>query len=107
MFGDLGKMFAVAQRLKTELPAMKEKLAATEFSADAADGAVTAVVNGKMQVVDLKIAPELVAEAGPEMLADTIKAAVSAAQTQAAEAAAEALKEITGGMALPGLEGIV
>ena len=107
MFGDLAKMFAIAQRLKTELPAMKEKLAATEFSADAGDGAVTAVVNGKLQIVEVKIAPEALADGDAEALAAALQAAIAAAQTEAAEAAAAALKEITGGMELPGMEDIL
>ena len=107
MFGDLGKMFAIAQRLKAELPAMKEKLAATEFSADAGDGAVTAVVNGKLQIVEVKIAPEALADGDAEALAGALKAAIAAAQAQAAEAAERALKELTGGMELPGMEGLM
>ena len=107
MFGDLGKMFAIAQRLRKELPAMKEKLAATEFSADAGDGAVRVIVNGKLQIVEVKIAPEACADGDAEALADALKAAIAAAQAQAAEAAADALKEITGGMQLPGMEEIL
>ncbi len=107
MFGDIGKMLALAGKMKKELPAMKEKLATTEYSADAGCGAVTAIVNGKMQIADLAIAPEFLADADAEMLADAIKAAVTAAQTLAADAAAEALRELTGGMELPGMEGLM
>ncbi len=107
MFGDLGKMLALAQKVKTELPAMKEKLAASEFNAEAGGGAVSAIVNGKMQIVALKIAPELLADGDAELLADTVKAAIAAAQTDAAHAAEAAFKELTGGMQLPGMEGLM
>ena len=107
MFGDIGKMLALAGKMKRELPAMKEKLATTEYSGDAGGGAVTATVNGKMQIADLAIAPEFLAEADAQMLVDAIKAAVTAAQTLAAAAAAEALRELTGGMELPGMEGLM
>jgi DNA-binding protein YbaB len=41
------------------------------------------------------------------MIEDMIKAAVSSAQQQAAEAASEAMKELTGGMEIPGLGGML
>lgn len=116
MFGDIGKMLALAGKIKKELPALKEKLAATEFSAEAVGpcgsgdhtGAVSAIVNGRMQLVDVKIAPGLLADPdmSADVLADRIKAAVAAAQAKAAEASAQALKELTGGVELPGLEGL-
>ncbi len=107
MFGDIGKLMALAGKIKTELPALREKLASTEFSAQAGGGAVSATVNGKMQLLDLRIGPDALADGDSEMLADLIKAAVSAAQVEAAAAAAAAMKELTGGMEIPGMEGIL
>ncbi|MDY7010869.1 MAG: YbaB/EbfC family nucleoid-associated protein [Planctomycetota bacterium] len=104
MFGDIGKMLKMAGQMKAKLPEMKTKLAAAEFGADAGGGVVSATVNGKMQLVDIKIAPEVLGDGDAGMLADLIKAAVSAAQEKAAVAAAEAMAELTGGMKLPGME---
>ena len=104
MFGDLGRMMALAGKLKTELPKMKQRLAESEFTADAGGGAVRATVNGKMQILRLTISPEVASEGDGEMLADMIKAAVAAAQEKAAQAAREALQKLTGGVNLPGME---
>ncbi len=101
MFGNIGKMMKLASELKTKLPEMQAALAMREYTAVAGGGAVSATVNGKMQLVDVKIAPEVLADGDAEMLADLIKASVSSAQQKAAEAAAEAMKELTGGMDLP------
>ena len=106
MFGDLGKMMKMAGEMKRRLPEMQAKLAATEFSAEAGGGAVEATVNGKLLLTNVKINPTVLAE-GHEMVEDLVKAAVSAAQTKAANAAAEAMKEITGGMNLQGLDGLL
>ena len=105
MFGNLGKMMKVAAEIKTRLPQLKQRLEACEYSAVGGAGSAVATVNGRMQLVDLKIDQAVLAEAAEdtEMLADLIKAAVSAAQTQAAAAAEEAMKELTGGMDLEGL----
>ena len=67
-------------------------------------GAVRATVNGNMALADVTIDKEILADGDVEMLADVIKAAVAAAQAQAAEATRQAMKELTGGMDIPGLE---
>jgi hypothetical protein len=107
MFGDIGKMMQLAGRLKKELPAMKEKLAEAQYTAEAGGGAVAATVNGRLQISDLSVDPALMAEADAEMLADLVKAAVAAAQARATEAASEAMKELTGGMTLPGMDDLI
>ncbi len=68
---------------------------------------VKATVNGKGRIVDLKIDPSVLKACQVDMLEDMIKAAVSAAQSRAADAAAAAVKELTGGLNLPGMEGMM
>lgn len=109
MFGDLGKMMKIVGDMKQKMPEMKEKLAATSYTAQAGGDLVTATVNGKLQLTDLKLSPQLIEDCPPDldMLEDLIKAAVSAAQADAAQAAKEAMKELTGGMDLPGMDGLI
>ncbi len=109
MFGDLGKIMKIAGRMKSEMPALKEKLANTDFTAEAGGGAVSATVNGKLALVELKISEQVRNDPNVDydMLEDLIKAAIAAAQTQAADAATEAMKELTGGMDIPGMEGMM
>jgi len=108
MFGNMGKMLKLAGELKTRLPEMKQRLAESTYSETVGGGAVTATVSGKLAVVDLKIDLQAVAaqaggEVDAEVLEDLVKAAVAAAQDRATEAAQVALKELTGGMEIPGL----
>ena len=106
MFGDLGKIMQVVGTLKKKLPEMKEQLALAEFTADAGGGVVSATVNGKLAMVDLKISPAALADENinADMLADLIRAAVMSAQDQAGDAAKKAMAELTGDMGLPGLD---
>jgi DNA-binding YbaB/EbfC family protein len=106
MFGELGKMMKAASEMKKRMRQVQAKLEASEFSAEAGGGQVRAVVNGKGRITDVEIDEELLADDGldAEMLGDLIKAAVSAAQDRAAEAAAETLRELTGGMDIPGMQ---
>ena len=108
MFGDLGKIMKIAGQMKTKMPEVQATLEASEYTAEAG-GVVKATVSGKLAVTDVKIDPEAIGDlAGDvEMLEDLIKAAIAAAQRKAADAAAEAMKELTGGMDIPGLGGMM
>ena len=103
MFGDIGKMLKMVGEMKRRMPEMQAQLAASEYTAEAGGGAVKATVNGKLALVGLAIQPSALSDAlnDPAVIADMVKAAVAAAQTQAADAAALAMKELTGGMELP------
>jgi len=106
MFGDignLGKMLKLAGEMKRRMPEMQAKLEAGEYTAEAGGGVVRATVNGKLRIKDVRIDPALLADGAMDagMLEDLVKAAVSGAQEQASTAAAEAMKDITGGMELP------
>jgi len=108
MLGNIGKLMKIAGEMKTKMPEMQAKLAASEYTSSVGGGAVSATVNGKMALVDVKIDPNLLAgqtdgEMDIEMLEDLIKAAVAAAQEQATTAARQAMQELTGGMDIPGL----
>ncbi len=110
MFGKLGDMAGMlkqAKLMQSKMKEMKESLESTTFEADAGAGAVSATVNGKMGLVSLKITPETVKSGDVEMLEDLVKAAVVAAQRKAADGMKEKMQEMTGGMNIPGLEGML
>jgi len=107
MFGNIGKAMKLIGELKTRLPEMQKKLDKTTYTAEAGGGVVKACVTGKMRIVDVKLDKDLLADANVEILEDLIKAAVAAAQEKAAAAAKAAMKELTGGMEIPGLGGML
>ena len=90
MFGDIGKMLKIAGQLKTKLPEIRERIGNSQFTGQSASGRVTAVVNGKLGLDSLQIAPELVAELTEngrldvELLSDLIKVAIADGQQKAA-----------------------
>ena len=113
MFGDIGKMLKLAGQLKTKLPEIRQKIENSQFTGQSASGKVTAVVNGKLGLDSLQIAPELVADLTEQgqldvdLLGDLIKVAIADGQQKAADAMQQAMLEMTGGMKLPGLEGLL
>ena len=96
-------MMKQAQKMQQEMLRMQEEMESKTWSATAGGGMVTASVNGKHAVVDLKINPEAVDEDDVEMLQDMIIAAVNEAMRTADAEAAQNMSRLTGGMNLGGL----
>lgn len=92
-----------AQKMQAKVSQMQAELADRKVEASAGGGMVTAIVNGKQELVGLKLEREVVNAEDTEMLEDLIIAAVNEAMAQAGELAAEEMRKITGGMNLPGL----
>ncbi|MCT7443361.1 YbaB/EbfC family nucleoid-associated protein, partial [Escherichia coli] len=62
-----------------------------------------AIANGKKEIVDIKIKPEVVDPEDVEMLEDLILSACNEALKKAENETANEMKKLTGGMNLPGM----
>ena len=82
---------------------MQEEMENKTWSATAGGGMVTASVNGKHEVVDLKINPEAVDPDDVDMLQDMIIAAINEAMRTADAEASQNMSRLTGGLNLGGL----
>lgn len=110
MFGKLGEIGGMMKQMgemKARMKEMQEKVGTMRFEADAGAGAVKVVVNGRLELSDVKISPEAYASGDREMLEDLIKAATAAAQKKAAEGVRVEMQKVTGGMNLPGLDSLL
>ena len=105
--GDLANMMKQAREVQGKFKAMQEEIANARYEAQSGGGAVTAIVNGKLELLDLKIAADTVKSGDVEMLEDLIKSAIAAAQRKSADAAQQELAKLTGGLSLPGMEGLL
>ena len=81
----------------------REEIENTQFEASAGGDAIKAVVNGKKEVVSVKLKEEIVDPDDIEMLEDLIVAAVNEAIRNADEKMEEEMGKLTGGMNIPGL----
>ena len=96
-------MLKQAQKMQQEMLRMQQEQEAKTFSAQAGGGMITAVVNGKHELVDIKINPEAVDPDDVEMLQDMVMAAVNEAMRTADSEAANNMSRLTGGLNLGGL----
>ncbi len=102
-FGPLGNIVKQAQELQERLGQIQEQAAARTIEATAGGGMVTAVVNGRLEVVALRIDPEVLKSGDAEMLQDLVIAAVNQGIRGAQEMMAEEMKKVTGGIKIPGM----
>ena len=110
----LASMLGNPQQLREQFEQVQAELARRSVEADAGAGAVRVTVNGRMQVQRVEFdQPMLVAlvgegdDADREMLEQLIVSATNAALEKAQEMVREELGKMTGGMNLPGLEGMM
>jgi nucleoid-associated protein EbfC len=96
--GDLAKM---AQQMQAEMARVQSELEALTHEASAGGGAVRAVVNGRQELVELHIDPEVIDASDVEMLQDLVTAAVNDGLRQVRQTAEEKMSRVTGGMGLP------
>jgi hypothetical protein len=98
---DLFKMLGQFKDMQARLQATQAELEQRSFTALAGGGAVTAEVNGKLQLRSLRLDPGVVDPTDIAGLEDLILVAVNDAQRKAAEAMQLELGKLTGGMDLP------
>ena len=96
-------MMKQAQKLQSKMVEMQAELGNRTVSAQAGGGMVEAVVNGRQELLSLRIDPEVVSADDVEMLQDLILAAVNEALNRSREMMAQEMSKLTGGMQIPGL----
>lgn len=104
-FSDLGKMQEMMSQAKAMQEQMEQKLAATVVEANSGGGMVTVRMNGRKEVLSLKIEPTALGSTTSdlELLEDLIAAAVNEAGRRADQAMKSSMTGMMGGLDLPGL----
>jgi DNA-binding YbaB/EbfC family protein len=99
---NLPAMLAKAREMQDKMKSLQEELAQKQISADAGAGAVTAIVNGRLELVALRIDKEkLVDPTDLEMIEDLTVSAVNAAHAKASEMMRTEMSKLAGDMGLP------
>ena len=99
----LMELFKNASRLRSEGERLAEELKKVIVEGSAGGGMVTVRMNGKQELLDCKIDPQVFADQDAELLEDLIVAATNQATEKSHKAVAEKVGESVGGLNLPGL----
>ena len=99
-FRDLLKQ---AQEVRDRMQRLQEELAGRTVEGSAGGGMVVAVMNGRQELLDLRIEKEIVDPADVGMLRDLVRAAVNDALARSRRMAAAEMAKLTGGILPPGI----
>jgi len=103
MPGNLQGIMQQAQKLKADLEKVQEEAKALTAEGSSGGGMVSASVNGKNELISIKISREVVNPEEIEMLQDLVVAAVNQALQKVHNEAEQKMKSVTGGLSIPGL----
>ena len=97
---NLHEMMSQAKR---QYELLQQKMAETIVEGSAGGGTVVVKMDGRKQVLNVKIDPETVKSGDVEMLQDLVTAAINGASRKVDEALQSTMGGMLGGLGIPGL----
>lgn len=104
MFKEMGQFFSMMRNLpkiKEEMDRLQQNLGQLTAEGDAGAGMVRVRANGRMEVLGVRLSPELLKQEEQEMLEDLIRAATNQALEKVRRLAAEETAKMATGLGLP------
>lgn len=98
-----GNIMKEAQKLQAQMEQLQAEAAKKTVEATAGGGMVTVVVNGKQEVVSIKIDREVINPEDAQMLEDLVMAACNEALRKSKEMVQSEMGKIAAGLKIPGL----
>lgn len=105
--GDIAGLMKQAKEMQARMAEVQDRLALMRITGSAGGGMVNVEVNGKQDVLGCTIDQTLHDSGDREMLEELFVSAMNDALHKSREAAAESMKDVTGGLNIPGMEGMM
>ena len=96
-------MIRQAQKMQEQMTELQSELDSREYEVKAGGGAVTILIDGKKQIKQLTIEPEIVDPDDIETLTDILTAGFNEAIKRVEETTQKEMESITGNVSIPGL----
>ena len=100
----ISSLLKQAQEMGGRMQAINQELKSRRATGSAGGEMVTVEVNGLNEVLACRIDQQLIDAGDRELIEDLVASAVNQALTKAKELHAQAMRSLTGGMELPGLD---
>ena len=101
----IGDILRQAKEMQGKLAEVQEELGRKQVKGSSGGGMVTVTVNGRQEVLAVKIEPAVFQSGDIEMLQDLVAAAANDALSQAKTMLEQEMTSLAGGFNLPGLFG--
>ena len=99
----MNAMIRQAQKMQEQMTELQSELDSREYEVKAGGGAVTILIDGKKQIKQLIIEPEIVDPDDIETLTDILTAGFNEAIKRVEETNQKEMESITGNVSIPGL----
>jgi len=99
----MNHMLKQMQQMQGRITALQKELDEREVEASAGGGVVKVKVNGKQELVEIKISPECVDPSDVSTLEELVSIAVNQGVKDSQDMVSKAMSKITGGINIPGL----
>ena len=106
MFQNLGNLTSLlrqAQQAGSQMEEIQQRLKSERVTGAAGAGMIEIEANGLGEVLKVKIDPALVEKGDAEMIEDLLPAAINQVQVKAKQLHMDAVKSLTNGINIPGL----
>ncbi len=100
---NMGHLLKQAQQMQAKMTTLQKELETREFETSSGGGMVKIKINGKQEIMELKLNPECVDPNDLEMLEELLKTGVNQAVKESQDMVSSAMGKITGGINIPGL----
>jgi DNA-binding YbaB/EbfC family protein len=104
---NLAGLFKQAQQIGGQMGQLTEEMKRRRVEGSAGGGMVVVELTGLMEVLACRIDPELFRQNDRELIEDLVVAAVNQAIAKGKQMHADAVRELTGGLSLPGLNDVL
>lgn len=101
--GNLQQLAMKAQKMQKQMDLLTEELEGKEYFGKSPNDLVKVTINGKLEVKNIEIAPDIVNKDDIEMMSDFIIIAVNEAVRCAVDEKNEKMNELSAGINMPGI----
>ncbi|MBI5328304.1 MAG: YbaB/EbfC family nucleoid-associated protein [Deltaproteobacteria bacterium] len=103
MHKGMGNILKQAKAMQEKMAEVQKELANKTVEFTSGGGMVTVAINGRQEILSIKIDQSVVSQNDIEMLQDLITAAVNGAIKRSQEMMTEEMGKVTAGLNIPGL----
>lgn len=99
----MNQLMKQAQQMQQKMATLQKELETRELDTSSGGGMVKIKINGKQEIIDIKIDKECVNPNDIEMLEELVKTGINQAVKESQDMVSNAMSKVTGGMNIPGL----
>ncbi len=100
---NMNNIMKQAQKMQKQMEEAQQNIESKELETTSGGGAVKVVINGKKEIKNISISPDVVDPDDVEMIEDLVMSAVNEAIRQMEELSSKEMGKFTGGMGIPGM----